>query len=655
VTARQHVGPLAVTLVLMGLALVLAWQQVGTHTLLPATGRPLSMDETVFYFSLLPRMATAFLCGAALALSGALFQQILRNPLASPTTLGISAGANLALVSAMLVMPGLLGVGRDLVALVGSGIAAILVFLLGARRSFSPFSLVMSGLVVSLWCGALSAVLLLLNERYLVSLFIWGAGSLSQQSWAIPLSLLPKLGIGLLLALLILRPLAVNELGEAGATALGLRIVHLRVAAVVIAVALAALVTSAVGVIGFIGLVSPTIARLTGARRPAPILIWSTLIGASLLFLTDSALLLVAGVWSDLLPTGAVTAVFGSPLLLLLLPRLKTRHRVIQPSAPGPNRRASGRRSLGIVLGLAILLLAIVLFFGRAPDLRWALLPPDLWSDILPLRLPRILAAFGAGAMLAVAGTIMQRLTGNEMASPELLGVSAGATLGVTVAVFLIGVPGLLGQLGFAAIGSLTVLGVIFLLAARSGLAPERVLLAGIALSAMVDAVVGIIGASGDPRAIFLLRWLSGSTYTATTESALLALAAAIVLVGLCHLCRRWLDLLPLGPSAATALGVHLQRSRILLLVLAGLLSAAATMSVGPLSFVGLMGPHLAAHLGFLRAREQIWGGALCGAVLMVLADWLGRSLIYPYEIPAGIVSALVGAPFLVLLMRRSS
>jgi len=648
----SHAGPSLVTVLLVGLGVLLAW-----HGIAPILARPelqgYDADYVVLYNATLPRLAMALICGGALALSGALFQQVLRNPLASPTTLGVSAGANLAIVLALLLSPGLIGWGRDLVALVGSTLAACLVLLMGLRRGFSPFSLVMAGLVVSLWCGALSSVLVLLNERYLVSLFIWGAGSLSQQSWTPTLSLLPKVGLAAVASALLLRPLALIELGEAGATALGVKTSHLRAMAIALAVLLAAFVTSAVGVIGFIGLVAPTLARLTGARRSGALLFWSTLIGAGLLFFADSALLLLADKVNDMLPTGAVTALFGSPLLLVLLPLLKTRHRVMVERALRPRQIGSPGRVLLLGFIGAMAVVALALLFGRSVTGGWAFLSPSLYGDILPLRFPRVLAAFASGSMLAAAGLILQRLTGNEMASPEVLGISAGATLGVTIAVFVVADPNLGEQLGFAATGSLAVLAIIFLFAARSGLAPERVLLAGIALSAMVDAVVGVLAASGDPRASFLMRWMSGSTYNVTMTGAVSVAVIAVILLFAAGLLRRWLDLLPLGPSAAGALGVPLASARLLLLLLAGALSGAATLTVGPLSFVGLMAPHLAREVGLTRAGPQTIGAVLIGGMLMTMADFLGRTIVHPYEIAAGLVSALIGAPVLILLMRR--
>ena len=649
--ARSGFRPMIVTLGCMVVAAALAWLLIAPR-INGETGSGYDAARMVLLYATLPRLATALVAGAALSLSGALFQQVLRNPLASPTTLGISAGANLALVIALLFFPALLGFGRDLVALAGSAAAAVVVMGLGARRGFSPLSLVLSGLVISLWCGALAAVLTFLNDRYLVSLFIWGAGSLAQQSWDIPLSLLWKVAVLALLGGLIVRPLSLLELGDGSASALGVRLAQVRFIGIAVAVALSAIVTSAVGVIGFIGLVAPIIARLAGARRVPELLLWASLIGAALLLSADVAVQLAAGAFSDFLPTGAVTAIFGTPVLLFLLGKLKTRHRVI--AAPLPVRRRLSRAQAAAI-GLCILVAAIVIavFLGRAFDGTWTWLPSDVFQQILSLRAPRVFTALASGAMLAVAGVLLQRLTGNEMASPEVLGISAGATFGLVICIFVVAAPTLAAQLGFAALGAFAVLAVILAFAMRSGLSPERVLLAGIALSAMVDAVVGVLASTGDPRALLVLRWMSGSTYSAVGDTAVALCATALVLIGMAFFARRWLDLLPLGPSPAAALGVPLASSRLALFGLAGLLSAVATLGVGPLSFVGLMAPHLAREAGLVRALPQMTGAAAAGGALMVLADWLGRTAVFPYQIPAGLAAALVGAPFLILLLSR--
>lgn len=650
-TCRDNLGP-AIAFLLLFCGGGLASWHVAEPVLSASAGPGYDIQRMVLYYSTLPRLVTALLAGAALALSGALFQQVLRNPLADPTTLGVSAGANLALVVVSLFMPGLLGAGRDIVALVGSAAAAAIVVGLGARRGFSPYSLVLSGLVLSLWCGGLSAILTYMNQRNLVSLFIWGAGSLAQQSWVIPVSLAWKLAIVAIISALVIRPLTMLDLGESSSSALGVRLVRLRIVVVACAVVLAAVVTSAVGVIGFIGLVAPTLARLAGARRPVQLICWSPLIGAGLLFLVDSVLQLAAGGFADFLPTGAVTAIFGSPLLLALLPRLKIRHRIQQAAPRMRLRRWSARRPIIIAIVTVSLLVALSLLVGRAPGGGWVLLSGEFRNDILAIRAPKIFAALAAGAMLGVAGTILQRLTGNEMASPEVLGISAGATFGVAVGLFAIA-PGFSGQFAFAAAGAASVLALILLSSRKSTFAPERVLLAGIALSAMVDAVVGVLSSTGDPRAVLLMRWMSGSTYLVDGHTAIAEVAIGAALIAVALAARRWLDILPLGPPSSAAVGIPLARSRLMLFGLSGLMSAAATLTVGPLSFVGLMGPHLAREAGLTRALPTMIGAALIGGGLMVAADFVGRTIAAPYQIPAGLVSALIGAPCLMFLLSR--
>lgn len=273
-------------------------------------------------------------------------------------------------------------------------------------------------------------------------------------------------------------------------------------------------------------------------------------------------------------------------------------------------------------------------------------------DDILAIRAPKVFAALASGAMLGVAGSILKRLTGNEMASPEVLGISAGATFGVAIALFAIA-RGFLGQFVFAVGGAVSVLTVILLSSRQSNFAPERILLAGIALSAMVNAVVGILSSTGDPRAVLLMRWMSGSTYLVSRTTAAAEVAMGAVLIAAALGARRLLNILPLGPAMSTAVGMPLAKSRLALFALAGLMTAAATLTVGPLSFVGLKGPHLAREAGVTRALPQMIGAAVISGGLMVAADFIGRTIAAPYQIPAGLVSALVGAPFLMFLLSR--
>ncbi|GGD15439.1 Fe(3+)-hydroxamate ABC transporter permease FhuB [Aureimonas glaciei] len=655
--ARMN-GPALLALALALPALVLAVVLVGPD--LPALWRDSTEgydpQRLVLLYATLPRLVMAVMCGGALAAAGALLQQALRNPLASSTTLGIDAGARLTLALATLFAPALFGWGRDLVALLGSSLAAALVFALARRQNFAPVPLVLSGLLVGLYCGALASVLTLIDSRWLVSLFIWGSGSLSQQSWTPAADLALRLAIAAPFVLLLLRPLSLLELGDEAASGLGLPVARLRLGAVALAVALSSVTVSAVGVIGFVGLVAPIMARLAGARDFPARLLWSAVIGASLLLLTDLLVQFAAGASSDLVPTGAVTALLGSPILLWLLPRLQAAMQPPVARAARPTLSGRGNRSrvaaIAVALGL-VLLFAVALFLGRAPDGGWSWLGSSDMASILPWRWPRTLAVAAAGMLLATAGFVLQRLTGNEMASPEILGVSAGATFAVAIALFAAGTLSPGGTLIAAFAGALATLLLILLLGRRSGYAPERMLLAGIAISALLDAVIGVLSATGDPRAVQLLSWMAGAAATVEPSGALTAAAAAALVLALAVPTGRPLALLALGSAPAASLGLDVKASRLFLLALAALATAAATPVVGPLTFVGLIAPHLVRLVGVRQVGSALLLSAGTGAAILVAADWVARVVAFPFQLPTGLVASLVGAPVLFWLLQR--
>lgn len=602
--------------------------------------------------SLMPRLVTSLLAGAALALAGTLFQQILRNPLASPTTLGVAAGANLALAVATLAAPQWLAQGRETIAFAG-GLAAVAAVLALSRRSgLAPVTTILNGLLVSLYAGAIGAMLFLLKERYLVSLFIWGNGALEQQDWSTVTALAPRLALAGAIAALLIRPLTLLGLDDASARGLGLSLGAARLAGLAVAVGLTASLVSLVGVIGFIGLAAPAIVGLAGARQLGDRLVWAPVFGALLLWATDQGVILLSDWFGDMIPTGAVTALFAAPLLIWLLPRVR-----LAPALPGAEAPTGQRMSRPWlwVFGLVLLLVfALVLSaglsrgidgwslgFGRTPDVMMA------W------RLPRAGAALAAGMMLAAAGVLIQRLTGNAMASPEMLGVSAGAALGFVVALFGLGLSGAGAQFAATAIGAGAALLVILALGRRDQFAPERTLLVGVALGGLFDAVVAAASATGDPRAALLTTWLSGSTYGVEAATAVAALGAALALLAGTLLLGRWLDILPVGPVFARSIGVGLRDSRFVLLGAAALLTAAGSMIAGTLSFVGLMAPHLARRLGLERAIPHLVGSAVLGGLIMLGADWLGRVALFPRQVPAGLVATLIGVPVLFWFLGR--
>ncbi|MET0444709.1 MAG: iron chelate uptake ABC transporter family permease subunit, partial [Pseudorhodoplanes sp.] len=203
----------------------------------PATAAMLG--DILLWDSLMPRAVIALICGAALGLSGALLQRVLRNPIADASTLGIAAGAQLALVAALGFSPLLLGLSRDAVAF-GGGLAAVfLVLALSWRRGFDPVTVAVSGLIVSMIAASITITLILARGEYAMSVSIWGAGSLSQQDWQGVISLAPRLLIGAAAAILLVRPLNVLALDDASAKSLGMSIMAIRLAILLLAVWLA--------------------------------------------------------------------------------------------------------------------------------------------------------------------------------------------------------------------------------------------------------------------------------------------------------------------------------------------------------------------------------------------------------------------------------
>jgi iron complex transport system permease protein len=179
------------------------------------------------------------------------------------------------------------------------------------------------------------------------------------------------------------------------------------------------------------------------------------------------------------------------------------------------------------------------------------------------------------------------------------------------------------------------------------------VLLVGVAVSMVLSAVAALLTISGDPRLQTVLVWMTGSTYLVSAGSAVVAAVTAAVVLPAVHLAARWLEILPLGEASARALGLPLARVRFVLLGLIAVLTAVATLIVGPLSFVGLMAPQIARQLGMARATPHLVCAALAGGLLMIVADWLGRVLMFPFQIPAGLLATLIGAPWFMVLLRR--
>ncbi|HHT7472417.1 TPA: Fe(3+)-hydroxamate ABC transporter permease FhuB [Raoultella planticola] len=598
----------------------------------------------------LPRQGMAIVGGATLGLCGWLMQRALRNPLAEPITLGMTSGATLAMGLASLWLPALTGGMRMGMIIGGELVALLLVLLLSWRQRLSPLVMIQAGMMINLWCGALTMLIAIINDRFLLTVLMWGGGSLAQEDSHLLLALLPWLALCVGLLMLLFRPLELLQLPETMVNSLGASPLRIRAAAVLLALVMSALIINAVGVIGFIGLAAPHLARFGGARTSRQLVLHSALTGSGLLWFTDLCVSRVSLFNGQLLPVGMLTALTGGPLLILLA---RFARQQSLDTAPPPQMSSHTSRWIPWAAVLALTVsVAISLFFGHGLT-HWHWAHSAELAHLLPLRLPRLLAAISAGALLAGAGVLMQRVSGNPLASPEVLGIGGGAAMGVTVYILLFPTHGSTFLLFSSLCGALISLLLTMWNSRRSAFNPQRVLLNGVALNALCQAAVSMVMLNNLAASSVLLPLMTGSTYYISTPLAQWLFIATLILLTLTSLFRRWLVLLPLG-GVAGSLGLSLPRARFGVLTLAALMTGLATLLVGPVSFIGLLGPHLARKTGVKGALAQLYTAALLSACIMTLADWLGRNALYPRQLPVGLVASLIGVPLLVWPLIRA-
>ncbi|MGW8227791.1 MAG: FecCD family ABC transporter permease [Gammaproteobacteria bacterium] len=313
---------------------------------------------------------------------------------------------------------------------------------------------------------------------------------------------------------------------------------------------------------------------------------------------------------------------------------------------------------LALLLLLAIMSLILALLAGSVPiDLAelWAVVTGSKHglsqSLILELRLPRAIGAFATGGLLSLAGALMQVLVRNPLADPYVLGISGGAAVAALLAM-LLGLGGI-WLTGSAFGGALLAMALVFGLArGRGSWTPTRLLLTGVVLAAGWGAVISFILATSPDRNIRgMLFWLMGDLgYVQTPEPALFILLLGLLV---CWPLGRDLNILIRGELQAGALGINSGRLQITLFLLASLLTATAVVQAGSIGFVGLVIPHIMRLMGFTDHRLLLPAAALAGGSLLVMADTLARTVLAPQQLPVGIITALLGVPLFLYLLRR--
>ncbi|GAA1497633.1 iron ABC transporter permease [Paeniglutamicibacter kerguelensis] len=628
-------------------------------------------EAAVVVASRVPRLLAGLLVGVALGVAGAGLQSASGNILASPDTLAVNDGAHLAITAVAVTGVSLPPLLSGSVSFVGGLAAAALVLLLsgaGANGSSGPVRLVLAGSALALGLASVTSALFLLFSQETTGLLAWGSGSIVQTRNAELVQLAPVIGLGVAALWALSRRLDLLGLGDDASRLAGADPRFARLAAVLLAVLLSAAAVTLAGPIGFVGLAAPALVRLLagvvpGLARHRALLPMAGIMGAVVVIGADVLLRVVLGAAAGVeVPTGTVTTVLGAIFLVILALRLN------DSSLAGGGDTLAKMRSTrvfaAVLFTLLLLLVGLLVAGALLGDAKLLLGDVSNWlsgragdtvSAVLGTRMPRVLAALLAGAALALAGALVQAVSRNALAEPGLLGVSGGGGLAAILVLTMVPMAGPWTVTGAALIGSTLVAVLVFGLAMRGGLQQGRLVLIGLGVSAGLSALIAVLLVTTDPYSqTKALTWLSGSTYGRSFGAVLpVALALLLVLPVLIWM-RRDVDVLALDDDSPRVLGIALVPGRLWLLGAAVLLTAGAVSTVGVIAFVGLVAPHAARSLVGARHTRVLPVAMLIGACTVSIADTIGRTLIAPAQIPAGIMTALVGAPYFIYLLWRS-
>ncbi|MEU4292295.1 iron ABC transporter permease [Kribbella sp. NPDC026596] len=632
-------------------------------------GRGSDNAANVLVASRLPRLLAGVLVGVALGVAGAGLQSLARNPLASPDTLGVNAGAYLAVVVVAAFGISLPVLPAGGVAFAGGLAAAVLVLALSAGGSSGPTRLILAGSAVAMALAGVTTLLLLLYREETIGTFAWGAGTLVQTDLNAVTQMAPVVAVGIIASLLLASKLDILALGDDTASVLGVNVRRVQVLITLVTVLLSAAAVTVAGPVGFVGLVAPVLVRLIaplvpGLLRHRVLLPLSGLAGVLIVLASDVVLRAAFGGQAGVeIPTGIMTMVVGAVVLIWLARRFRDSGPSRSPGGAGSGLRS--RRTFWIVTGALVVLLAVAavgaMLAGDA-----LLRTGDIvnWVNgrsgraityVLDQRFPRVVSAVLCGAALAIAGTTVQAVCRNPLAEPGILGITGGAGVGAIATLILLPSASIWLLSGMAALAALVTFALVYLVSWRGGLSSDRLVLIGVGVSSAATAIVTLLIVATDPWNLSLaMTWLSGSTYGRTLPQVAPVAIALLVLTPLIVHARRELDLLALDDDVPRILGVRLERTRLAALVCAALLTAAAVSAIGVVGFVGLVAPHAARALVGGRHARILPVAALLGAILVSLADSLGRTLLAPAQIPAGLLTALIGAPYFVYLLWRT-
>ncbi|AQQ55429.1 FecCD family ABC transporter permease [Planococcus lenghuensis] len=272
------------------------------------------------------------------------------------------------------------------------------------------------------------------------------------------------------------------------------------------------------------------------------------------------------------------------------------------------------------------------------------------------LRAPRVLMAAIVGAGLGVSGLILQGIIRNPLGSPDIIGVTGGASVGaVLFIVYLLGEVSVHWLPLASIIGAAGTTAIIYLLSWKNGVTPMRLILIGIAISALTNAVITLFMVSSEATiATRIYLWMTGSLYGTNWQEVTILVPIIVMLIFTSLFFTRIVNIKQLGDDVAIGMGVRLQFFRLLLLALSVGLAGSAVSFAGGIAFVGLIAPHIARLLLERSFGNLVFGTALIGALIVMIADIIARTAFLPSDIPAGVFTAGIGAPFFIYLLYKN-
>lgn len=274
---------------------------------------------------------------------------------------------------------------------------------------------------------------------------------------------------------------------------------------------------------------------------------------------------------------------------------------------------------------------------------------------IQTLRLPRVLLALLVGMALAISGLILQGLIRNPLAAPDIIGVTSGASVGAMIFLVYFGTVSIHYLPLAAIIGGGIVSSIIYLLSWKKGVTPIRIVLIGIGISALMKGIVTMLIVTGEEiRTTRAYIWLTGSLYGANMQDVYLLLPWVVILILLTFVMARVINVKELGDDIALGVGVRVQVYRLLFLLISVMLAGSAVAFVGGIAFVGLVAPHISRMLVGRSFAALIPISAIVGSIIVIFADIIGRTAFLPKDLPAGVFTAAIGAPFFIYLLFRT-